>query len=561
MVEPEVTKDGIPAPEKVPAYAEKKDITPPLSGTPTPVKGEVVPEKEPSDAPSDNEPTDAPTVVIEEEEAPKGGFFAKIKGALGLGKKKDEEGPVEEEKIEEGPAEEKKDEDKESIPSTPGALPPAPPPPPRAGLKETGAPEKDVLKPTMPSAFPPPTPGTGLTGAPIPPFAIKKGEEKKDEAKPPGFPPPPSPIKEDAKPIGFPPPLPIKDEKKKDEAKLPSFPPPPSPIKEEKKDDAKPSGFPPPPSPIKVEKKDEAKPSGFPPPPPSIKKEEPLKPTVFPPPPPVSAPAPKPSEPMVDFTKPAAPFTASAPPPAFAPSATPTAPKPAAAPAPSPPIAPPVAVPAPMAPAKPTVISDPVAFHGKSMKIEGLDFPVVTDLASFAGKTLMLVKPTTPLTPEEVEAIVSKVQGGMGLLVVGDGGFDNTHLNPLAKKFSVEFNNDIISTVDQTGSTSYTPYMYAMPHPITSQIQYFQVDKSCSLKLGDWHKQVLLFSAKESFSDADWDGSWEQGEYVGSCSVMARYDAANCRVVFIGDGIMFERGSEQDLKLLDAVHKWLNREI
>ncbi|MDP7494365.1 MAG: hypothetical protein QGG26_15490 [Candidatus Undinarchaeales archaeon] len=485
MVEPEVTKDGIPAPEKVPAYAEKKDITPPLSGTPTPVKGEVVPEKEPSDAPSDNEPTDAPTVVIEEEEAPKGGFFAKIKGALGLDKKKDEEGPVEEEKIEEGPAEEKKDEDKESIPSTPGALPPAPPPPPRAGLKETGAPEKDVLKPTMPSAFPPPTPGTGLTGAPIPPFAIKKGEEKKDEAKP----------------------------------------------------------------------------SGFPPPPPSIKKEEPLKPTVFPPPPPVSAPAPKPPEPMVDFTKPAAPFTASAPPPAFAPSATPTAPKPAAAPAPSPPIAPPVAVPAPMAPAKPAVISDPVAFHGKSMKIEGLDFPVVTDLASFAGKTLMLVKPTTPLTPEEVEAIVSKVQGGMGLLVVGDGGFDNTHLNPLAKKFSVEFNNDIISTVDQTGSTSYTPYMYAMPHPITSQIQYFQVDKSCSLKLGDWHKQVLLFSAKESFSDADWDGSWEQGEYVGSCSVMARYDAANCRVVFIGDGIMFERGSEQDLKLLDAVHKWLNREI
>lgn len=214
-----------------------------------------------------------------------------------------------------------------------------------------------------------------------------------------------------------------------------------------------------------------------------------------------------------------------------------------------------------MAPAKPAVISDPVAFHAKSMKIQGLDFPVVTDLASFAGKTLMLVKPTKPLTPEEVEAIVKKVQGGMGLLVVGDGGFDNTHLNPLAKKFSVEFNNDIISTVDQTGATSYTPYMYAMPHPITSQIQYFQVDKSCSLKLGDWHQQVLLFSAKESFSDADWDGSWEQGEYIGSCSVMARYDAANCRVVFIGDGIMFERGSEQDLKLLEAVHKWLNREI
>ena len=74
-----------------------------------------------------------------------------------------------------------------------------------------------------------------------------------------------------------------------------------------------------------------------------------------------------------------------------------------------------------MAPAPPAVISDPVAFHAKSMKIEGLEFPVVTDLASFAGKTLMLVKPTMPLTPEEIEAIVSKGQGGMGLLVVGDG--------------------------------------------------------------------------------------------------------------------------------------------
>ena len=505
MVEPEVTKNDSPAPEKVPAYAEKKDITPPIGAASTPVKDEGVLKEEPSDAPSDKAPTDAPTVIVEEEEeAPKVGFFAKIKGALGLGKKKDEEGPVEEEKTEEGPAEEKKDEDKETAPSTPGGFPPAPPPPPRSGLKETGAPEKGVMKPTMPSAFPPPTPGKGVTGAPIPPFAIKKEVEKKDEVKPPGFPPPPSPIKE--------------------------------------------------------EKKDEVKPPPFPPPPP-IKQEEPSVPAGFPSPPPAPAAAPKPPAPAVDFTKPAAPFTAPAPPLGSAPPVAPTAPKPVAAPAPPPPIAPPAAVPAPMAPPKPAIISDPVAFHAKSMRIEGLNFPVVTDLASFAGKTLMLVKPTTPLTPEEVEAIVKKVQGGMGLLLVGDGGFDNTNLNPLAKKFSVEFNNDIISTVDQTGATSYTPYMYAMPHPITSQLQFFQVDKSCSLKLGDWHRQVLLFSAKESFSDADWDGSWEQGEYIGSCSVMARYDASNCRVVFIGDGIMFERGSEQDLRLLEAVHKWLNRDI
>ena len=211
-------------------------------------------------------------------------------------------------------------------------------------------------------------------------------------------------------------------------------------------------------------------------------------------------------------------------------------------------------------PAPPETVTAPIAILDKSTPIPGLNFPTVHDPDSFTGKVLVVIKPQQPLDPKDVEEITRKVQAGMGLLLVGDGGFDNTNINPLSKNFSVEFNNDIISSVDETGTTNYTPFMYSMPHPISEQLQYFQVDKSCSLKLGDWFKQVLLFSAKESFSDADWDGSWEQGEYVGSCAVMAKYDAEMCRAVFIGDAIMFERNGEQDQRLLNAVYKWLKKE-
>ena len=197
----------------------------------------------------------------------------------------------------------------------------------------------------------------------------------------------------------------------------------------------------------------------------------------------------------------------------------------------------------------------------KSRRIGNMPYPTVKDPSSFSGKVLMVVRPQEPLSPNEVKTIVFNVESGMGLLLVGDGGEDNSNLNSLAKRFGAAFNSDLVSSIDEEGSASYTPFLYAMPHTITDGLEAFQVDRSCSLLLNDWNSQVLLFSSENSFSDADGSMTWDEGEYAGSCAVMARAEVGQGRVVFIGDAIMFERTSPTDLKLLDRMFKWLWHEL
>ncbi len=201
------------------------------------------------------------------------------------------------------------------------------------------------------------------------------------------------------------------------------------------------------------------------------------------------------------------------------------------------------------------------ALLAKSRRIGNMPFPTVKDPSSFSGKVLMVVKPQEPLSPNEVKSIAFNVESGMGLLLVGDGGEDNSNLNGLAKRFGASFNSDIVSSYDESGSATYAPHMYALPHAITEGLEAFQVDRSCSLRLTDWYGQVLLFSSEKSFSDADGSGTWDEDEYSGTCAVMGKAENGNGRVVFIGDAVMFERNSSADVKLLDRIFKWLKHEI
>ena len=147
-----------------------------------------------------------------------------------------------------------------------------------------------------------------------------------------------------------------------------------------------------------------------------------------------------------------------------------------------------------------------------------------------------------------------KAKYGVEVRGAGDG-------YEVSSRFGTVFNNDVLSTVDRTGTTSVTPYLYTVQHPITQDVQYFQVDRSCSLTLSDWHAQTLLFSSPESFSDANASGTWDQGEFVGSFAVLAKAEHGKGRVVFIGDAVMFERKGRDDKALLDRIFLWLSRRI
>ena len=202
-----------------------------------------------------------------------------------------------------------------------------------------------------------------------------------------------------------------------------------------------------------------------------------------------------------------------------------------------------------------------IGLYHTSTKIGSMSFRTVKDVASFKGKVLLIVKPKQPLGQAEVQAIVQRVQNGLGVLLVGDGGEDNSNLNPLAIWFGVQFNNDIVSSFDKMGATTNTPYTYAREHAITEPLHIYEIDKSCSLRLRDWNRQALLFSSQESFSDADGNKAWDTGEYLGSCAVMAQAEYGRGRAIFIGDAIMFERRKPQDMQLLNLVAKWLGHEM
>ena len=201
-----------------------------------------------------------------------------------------------------------------------------------------------------------------------------------------------------------------------------------------------------------------------------------------------------------------------------------------------------------------------VGLMAKSRRTGNMPVPAVNDPASFSGSVLMVVRPQEPLSPNEVKSIAFNVESGMGLLLVGDGGEDNSNLNGLARRFGASFNSDTVSSFEGSDTAPYTPHMYALPHVITEGLEGFQVDRCCSLRLADWYGQVLLFSSEHSFSDVDGSGTQDEDEYAGTCAVMGKAEIGNGRVVFIGDAVMFERNSPADVKLLDRVFKWLKHE-
>jgi len=102
-----------------------------------------------------------------------------------------------------------------------------------------------------------------------------------------------------------------------------------------------------------------------------------------------------------------------------------------------------------------------------------------------SGTDILVLKcPTSPYTDAEVDTIVAFVQGGGGLLLIGDHtdvfGM-NTFLNPVAERFGLHYNTDATYDLETGGLSAYTtnPLLH---HPVMAHVPRFQFMTSCTLE-------------------------------------------------------------------------------
>ncbi len=107
---------------------------------------------------------------------------------------------------------------------------------------------------------------------------------------------------------------------------------------------------------------------------------------------------------------------------------------------------------------------------------------------------LVLKTPTTPYTPEEVEAVVQFVKAGGGLLLIGDHtnvfGM-STYLNRIARHFGFRFKYD--ATYDlATGSLSFYEPPRRGRHPVLGYLPFHMFATSCSLQAPLLSESVIV---------------------------------------------------------------------
>ena len=117
--------------------------------------------------------------------------------------------------------------------------------------------------------------------------------------------------------------------------------------------------------------------------------------------------------------------------------------------------------------------------------------------------------PTRAYSEEEIQSIVSFVEDGGGLWLIGDHtnvfGM-NTFLNQLAREFGFHFNNDSTHELWTRGLSVYRPPGF-LAHPAVKDVEKFQFLTSCSLDV-PWHAEEVILayglgSKPGDYSDKD----------------------------------------------------------
>ncbi len=107
---------------------------------------------------------------------------------------------------------------------------------------------------------------------------------------------------------------------------------------------------------------------------------------------------------------------------------------------------------------------------------------------------LVLKTPTREFSQDVIEKIVSFVEGGGGLFVIGDHtnvfGM-NGYLNSIVKRWGIEFLYDSTFDLRTTGLTKYSPPTL-FPHPIVQDFNQYKFATSCTLKTDIFTDNIIV---------------------------------------------------------------------
>ncbi len=177
---------------------------------------------------------------------------------------------------------------------------------------------------------------------------------------------------------------------------------------------------------------------------------------------------------------------------------------------------------------------------------QNLNYTLTSDLLSNYD-ILVLKCPTSPYSNSEVKAIVSFVENGGGLYLIGDHtnvfGM-NTYLNKIAKNFGIWLNTDATHEYSAPGGFSKFIPSSSLAHPIVQNMPEFQFLTSCTIDAPLHAEDVILdgeistfpgtYSTPAFFVE---DKMWEMTK--GFFLQVVAYKHGKGRVVVFSDSTVF----------------------
>ena len=197
----------------------------------------------------------------------------------------------------------------------------------------------------------------------------------------------------------------------------------------------------------------------------------------------------------------------------------------------------------------------------------GCRLDVVMDRISnqhLAGSQVLIIPvPTKQFQQDEVLSIKQFVEGGGGLLLIGEyGGYANndTYLNQLGQMFGIQFNRDVIcdSQARLTNAAADPKKAMVCPivdgiaqHPAMEEVTKLRLELSCSVTAGGT-AVPLAWAGNYSFADRDFNYQADTYEQRGNVIFLAATQAGAGRVVCMGDSSLLSNEN-----LLDPNHSKL----
>ncbi len=170
---------------------------------------------------------------------------------------------------------------------------------------------------------------------------------------------------------------------------------------------------------------------------------------------------------------------------------------------------------------------------------------------------LILAAPDKGLSDAEIASVVRFVQGGGGLLVLGDAGL-NEGINCLLDHFDIEFDpTPIASPEHDWDAQSFYVETFA-PHPVTEGLEWWHTNWGGSLQVSE-PALSLSWTTPDAWKDANGNGVQDHGEAVDSFTLVAAAQVGQGRVVVVSDNAFHDMFKSFNAPLMMNMLAWLSQ--